>query len=269
MDINIKKITEKKRYDFNDLREIMEILRSENGCPWDKEQTHASIRNNFIEETYEVVEGIDSNDNDILKEELGDVLLQVVFHTRMAEEEGAFNIDDVTDGICKKLIRRHPHIFAEVKASTSEEVLNNWDEIKKEEKKRKTATDNLRSVSSAMPALLRAGKIQQKAAKAGFSYSDMKSAVNKINEKYQEICEALKEKDPKDCEDEWGDILFAVSCAIKLAGLEPEQILYKANERFIERFSIMEQIAAEQGKKICELPVNKVEEIWKKAKKVK
>lgn len=152
--------TIKERYQFEDLLKIMEILRSENGCMWDRAQDHHSIRRNFIEETYEVCEAIDNEDVDLLREELGDVLLQVVFHTRIEEEKGTFNIDDVADGICKKLIYRHPHIFGSVDVASTEEILNNWDALKKVEKGQKSTTDTLNSVARSLPALIRAEKVQ-------------------------------------------------------------------------------------------------------------
>ena len=160
--------TIKERYQFEDLLKIMEILRSENGCMWDRAQDHHSIRRNFIEETYEVCEAIDNEDVDLLREELGDVLLQVVFHTRIEEEKGTFNIDDVADGICKKLIYRHPHIFGSVDVASTEEILNNWDALKKVEKGQKSTTDTLNSVARSLPALIRAEKVQYKVAKVGF-----------------------------------------------------------------------------------------------------
>lgn len=155
----------KERYDFSDLCTVMKLLRAPGGCPWDREQTHASIRKNLIEETYEVVEAIDNADNVLLREELGDLLLQVVFHARMAEEEGAFDIGDVCDEICRKLIVRHPHIFSDVTASTAGEVLDNWDQIKRATKKQKSTTESMRSVSRALPSLMRAYKLGEKAAK--------------------------------------------------------------------------------------------------------
>ncbi len=264
--MDIKTLIEKENYKFDDLCAIMEILRSENGCPWDREQDHKSIRNNLLEETYEAVEGIDKSDSEILKEELGDVLLQVVFHARIAQEEKDFDIDDVADGVCKKLILRHPHIFGDVKADTSEQVLKNWDEIKKTEKHQKSAADTLRSVSVAMPALMRAGKLQSKAAKVGFTYPDTSAALAKVDEEYSELREALSGGDPSKIEEEFGDLLFAVANAARLAGVNAEEALFRTNEKFIDRFDRTEKAAKEQGKEICELNVNKLEEFWKKAK---
>lgn len=162
----------KETYSIEDLLAIMRILRGENGCPWDREQTHQSIRNNFIEETYEAVEAIDNSDPVLLEEELGDVLLQVVYHAEMEREAGRFSFEDVADGICQKLIQRHPHIFGDVVAGTTDEVLDNWDEIKKKTKGQTTYTDTLKSVPKVFPSLMRAAKVQKRAAKSGFAYPD-------------------------------------------------------------------------------------------------
>ena len=165
--------TEKENYNFNDLVEIVKILRAPDGCPWDREQTHKSIRSNFIEETYEAVEAIDTDDLDLLKEELGDVLLQVALHAEIESEQGTFDINDVCDGICKKLIIRHPHVFGDVNADTTEKVLKNWDAIKMKTKSQKTQTQAILSVSKALPSLMRSTKIQQKAAKVGFDWENV------------------------------------------------------------------------------------------------
>ncbi|MBE6572199.1 MAG: nucleoside triphosphate pyrophosphohydrolase [Ruminococcaceae bacterium] len=265
--MDVKTLLQKENYTFDDLCSIMAILRSENGCPWDREQDHKTIRNNLLEETYEAIEGIDNGDSEILKEELGDVLLQVVFHARIAQEENDFDIDDVADGVCKKLILRHPHIFADVKADTSEQVLKNWDEIKKTEKHQKSATDTLRSVSTAMPSLMRAGKLQSKAAKVGFTYANTAESMGKVDEEYTELVDALKAGDPTKIEEEFGDLLFAVTNAARLSGVNAEEALFRTNEKFIDRFSAMETTAKEQGSELCELSVNKLQECWNKAKK--
>ena len=178
---------QKEKYDFNDLLRIMEILRAPDGCMWDREQDHASIRRNFIEETYEAVEAIDNDDPVLLREELGDVLLQVVFHAQMEKEKGVFDMDDVADGICKKLIYRHPHIFSTTEVGSTEEILNNWDELKKKEKSQKTVTDGLDSVARSLPGLIRADKIQKKAAKAGFDWDDVSGAIDKVREELDEV----------------------------------------------------------------------------------
>lgn len=264
----VNELLNKESYSIDDLIKIMEVLRSEGGCPWDREQTHKSIRNNLIEETYEAVEGIDNGDDEILKEELGDVLLQVVFHARIAQEENSFDINDVSDGVCKKLILRHPHIFSDVKAETSDKVLENWDAIKKEEKNQKTASDTLKAVSSALPALSRASKIASKAGKVGFTYPDVSAGMYKVREEFGEVEKAIFADDKGKIEEEFGDLLFAVANAARLSGVNPEEALYKANEKFINRFSRMEKLANEEGKQLCELDVNNLLDFWKKAKKI-
>ena len=184
--------TEKENYNFNDLVEIVKILRAPDGCPWDREQTHKSIRSNFIEETYEAVEAIDTDDLDLLKEELGDVLLQVALHAEIESEQGTFDINDVCDGICKKLIIRHPHVFGDVDADTTEKVLKNWDAIKMKTKSQKTQTQAILSVSKALPSLMRSTKIQQKAAKVGFDWENVNGALDKLFEECEELKPQLK-----------------------------------------------------------------------------
>ena len=217
----------KERYDFSDLCTVMKLLRAPGGCPWDREQTHASIRKNLIEETYEVVEAIDNADNVLLREELGDLLLQVVFHARMAEEEGAFDIGDVCDEICRKLIVRHPHIFSDVTASTAGEVLDNWDQIKRATKKQKSTTESMRSVSRALPSLMRAYKLGEKAAKTGFDFPDADSAADGLREELDELSEAVAAGDEQAVREETGDLLFAAVNVARKLGVDPEEALYR------------------------------------------
>lgn len=238
----IKEIIEKESYSFDDLRTIMEILRSDGGCPWDREQTHSSIRNDFLEEAYEAIEGIDKSDDGILKEELGDVLLQVVFHSRIAEEEGSFDVDDVCDGICKKLILRHPHIFADVKADTSAEVLKNWDEIKKAEKHQKTATDTLRAVSCAMPSLVRAKKLISKARKNGFGTKNAKDTAEKVSAAYSNYMLAVESGNKAEIENKTGELLFALTDLSAFCGVNAEEALYRINDAFIESFAEFDKV---------------------------
>ncbi len=213
----IENLKAKENYGVNDLREIMEILRSEDGCPWDREQDHKSIRRNFIEETYEVIEAIDTDNAVLLCEELGDVLLQVVFHARMSEEAGDFSLDDVANGICKKLIHRHPHIFADVKADNSEEVLKNWDKIKIVEKNQKSDREVLDSVSHSLPALIRADKLVGKAAKLGYAVPEFVGNPNTAEDKEKTI----------------GDMLFGVVKMAKQSGVDPEKALSDACDRLV------------------------------------
>ena len=194
---------QKDKYSVADLLRIMEILRAPDGCMWDRAQDHHSIRQNFIEETYEVCEAIDDEDTEHLKEELGDVLLQVVFHAQMEKEKGVFDMDDVADGICKKLIFRHPHIFGDVKVGSTDEILSNWDDLKRKEKKQETDTSTLESVSKSLPSLIRAQKLQKKAAKVGFDWPDVSGALDKVEEELAEVRAAIG--GDGDVEEEIGD----------------------------------------------------------------
>ena len=226
----------KEHYGFEDLLEIMRILRAPGGCVWDREQTHQSIRRDFLEETYEACEAIDENDPVHLCEELGDVLLQVVFHADIAKDEGAFTISEVCDGICKKLIYRHPHVFGEVEVSSSAEVLENWDALKRTEKQQQTQTDTLRSVSKSLPALWRAEKLQHKAAKAGLRLpSEMAYA------RVQASAAALKpEMSAEQLGSSLGDLLFSAVGLAEAFDLDCEALLTAASERFIARFAACE-----------------------------
>lgn len=255
---------QKAHYTFDDLLRIMEILRAPDGCMWDREQDHHSIRRNFIEETYEVCEAIDENDAEHLKEELGDVLLQVVFHTEMEREKGVFDIGDVADGVCKKLIYRHPHIFADTVVSSSAEILNNWDDLKRKEKKQQTVSDAMQSVARSLPALYRAEKVQKKAAKAGFDWKDVSGAGDKVEEELCEMRDALAGRG--DVEEELGDLLFAAVNVARFAQVDPERALEKATDKFAARFARVEQAAAEQGKVLSELSEDELDTLWNKSK---
>ncbi|MGI5958269.1 MAG: nucleoside triphosphate pyrophosphohydrolase [Massiliimalia sp.] len=233
----------KDRYGVDDLCRIMEILRSEEGCPWDREQDHHSIRKNFLEETYEVLEAIDKEDVSLLQEELGDVLLQVVFHARMEEEKGSFSLDDVTDGICKKLILRHPHVFGEVKADTSDQVLKNWDAIKQQEKHQKSYTDTLTNVPQVLPALMRAEKVQHRASRAGMDFPDIYEAISAFDEVCADFHDAVEDGDLKVIEAKIGEILFGCVNISRIFGLDSEKSLTKSTEQFINRFSKVEKLA--------------------------
>lgn len=254
----------KENYCFDDLLNIMAILRGENGCMWDRQQDHHSIRRNFIEETYEVCEAIDNEDIALLKEELGDVLLQVVFHTRIEEEKGNFNIDDVADGICKKLIFRHPHIFGTVDVSSTEEILNNWDDLKKEEKGQKSTTDTLNSVARSLPALIRAEKVQHKAAKVGFDWDDISGALDKVQEELDEVKRALN--GDGNVSEEVGDLLFAAVNVARFANTDPESALNGTTEKFIRRFSYVENTAAAQGKQLETMTLEEMDDLWNEGK---
>lgn len=256
----------KSSYDVQDLRHIVKILRGEGGCPWDREQTHESIRREFIEEVYEVVEAIDEKSPEHLKEELGDVMLQVVFHASIEEDAGHYDLDAVADGVSKKLILRHPHVFGDVSVADSAEVLNNWDRIKRVEKHQATVTDAMESVAKSLPALWRAEKIQKKAAKAGFDWDSPDGALDKIEEETAELREALSAGG--DIAGEMGDVLFSCVNAARLMKLDPEEVLRAASDKFIARFSIMESMAAESGKSLEGMTPEEMDKLWDEAKSV-
>ena len=253
---------EKERYGFADLLEIMDILRGDGGCPWDREQTHHSIRRNFIEEVYEACEAIDNDDSVLLCEELGDVLMQVVFHADMAEEEGAFTMDDVCDGVCKKLILRHPHVFGQAQVSDSAQVLEAWEEIKKKEKGQKSYAQEMDRVAKSLPALIYAEKIQKKARKAGFDWPDASGALDKVREETDELSAALASG--KGVEEEVGDLLFAAVNAARFAGVDPEEALAKAARKFASRFACVERMA---GDKMPEMTLSQLDKLWDEVKR--
>lgn len=259
---------QKDRYEFSDLVTIVKLLRGENGCPWDKEQTHESIRQNFIEETYEAIEAIDTKDTELLKEELGDVMLQVVFHAIMEEEEGRFDINDVADGICKKLIVRHPHVFSDVIANDTAQVLKNWDQIKMQTKSQKTQTQAIKSVSKALPSLMRSQKIQQKAAKVGFDFSDVSGAVSKLDEEVEELKEAIRQNDINAQNEELGDVLFSLVNVSRFLKVDPEKALYDSCDKFTDRFEKVEEAANQQGLDMKNTDLNTLDSLWERAKEI-
>ena len=253
-----------ERYSFQDLNRIMALLRQPGGCPWDREQTHESIRRNMLEEAYEAVEAIDEKDPGHLKEELGDVLLQVVFHARMAEEEGLFTLDDVVDGICKKLVFRHPHVFGTVDARDSGQALNTWDAQKREEKGQRTAADTLDSVARSLPALMRAEKIQDKARKAGFDWAEMGPALDKAEEELGELRQAVEQG--ANVEEELGDLLFSAVNVSRFVKVDTEEALNRATDKFIGRFRKVEEEAARQGRTLEGMSLAELDKLWEHAK---
>lgn len=267
-------VAEKKRmllekagegYGFEDLITVVEVLRSEEGCPWDREQDHKSIRRDFIEETYEVIEAIDTENPELLREELGDVLLQVTFHAQIETEIGRFTIEDVANDICVKLIHRHPHVFADVKADTSEKVLSNWEKIKSEEKERVTVTDKLRAIPPMLPALMRAEKVGKKA--SCFDFVDAESVMAKVYEELDELKEAMAEGRAEHIEEEMGDLLLTVTSLCRKIGVESEVALSKATNKFIDRFEKIENAVIAEGKNINELSMTELDAIWDKNKR--
>lgn len=259
-----KYLLEKKSYGVDDLVTVVEVLRSDEGCPWDREQTHKSVRKEFIEETYEVIEAIDTDNPVLLREELGDVLLQVAFHTQMEREKRGFTLDDVANDICVKLIHRHPHVFGDVVAETSEKVLSNWEIIKSEEKERKTVTDKLRSIPPMLPALMRAEKVGKKA--SCFDFPDADSVMLKVKEELGELEEALSSNDADSIEEEMGDLIFSIVSLCRKIGVEPEVALNKATEKFIKRFSVLESAVIAEGKDITKMEMTELDAVWDRIK---
>ncbi|MDD6220977.1 MAG: nucleoside triphosphate pyrophosphohydrolase [Clostridia bacterium] len=253
---------QKEKYDINDLLEIMRSLRAPGGCPWDAEQTHESIRKNLIEETYEVVEAIDKKDSDMLLEELGDLLMQVVFHAQMEDEKGVFNFDDVADGVCKKLIERHPHVFGEIEVSGVGDVLDNWDAIKRRKKGQKKGSEPMLSVPRELPALMRAAKIQQKASAVGFDWPDVSGAYDKIIEETQELRKAVESGVQDDVIEELGDLLFSVVNVSRFLKCDAEEALTAASDKFINRFIRVEQLAKENGVDMEKASLEELDRLW-------
>ena len=250
----------KDRYEFDDLVLVIQILRGEGGCPWDREQTHKSIRKDFIEETYEVIEAIDTDDPVLLREELGDVLLQVAFHAQIEREEGRFDVYDVANDICAKLIHRHPHVFGELKLDNSADVLVNWDKIKSEEKHRDTLTHKLRAIPPMLPALMRAQKVGKKASFFDFETTD--AVFDKLYEEIEEVREAMKNGDQRDVDEEIGDLLLTVTSLARKAKTDSELALTNATNKFIDRFEKVENYVTEQGKSVEELTMTELDEVW-------
>ncbi len=257
---------EKSSYDCKDLEEIVRILRHPGGCPWDQEQTHQSIRRNLLEETYEAVEAIDRGDVDGLKEELGDVLLQVCFHTSIEEDAGRFTLDDVADGVCRKLIYRHPHVFGDVTVGSTGEVLSNWEELKKKEKHQATQADAVDSVARTLPALWRAEKVKKKAEKAGFDWRDISGALDKLSEELCELKAAALGGDGDPAE-ELGDLLLAAVSVGRFLDADPEEALHAACDKFAARFRKTEELAAERGLELDKLSERELAALWREAKK--
>ena len=256
----------KETYTISDLLVIMKLLRAPDGCPWDRVQTHESIRQNFIEETYEVVEAIDKAYFDLMREELGDVLMQVIFHSVMEEEAGRFTFDDVCDEVCKKLIIRHPHVFGNVNADTPDEVLRNWDAIKMQTKSQKKVADSVDDVAKSLPALMRAQKVQKRSAKSGMDFKDAEDAARKIPEELSELREAVAADDKDRLTEELGDLLFSVVNVARFVGVDAEEALTKSTDKFSRRFRMVEDLAAERGIDMKTAPMSLIDSLWEEVK---
>lgn len=257
----------KERYSYSDLIEIMRILRSENGCPWDQEQNHQSLKKYLLEETYEVMDAIDKAVPSDLCEELGDLLLQVVFHAQIAAENKEFSMEDVIDVVSKKMVSRHEHVFGEGKCETADDVIAVWEKRKKKEKGNTSHTEVLQSIPGNLPALIRAYKIQQKAALVGFDWDNIDDVFQKIHEEIDELKQVFKSAQKKKIEEELGDSLFALVNLARFLDIHPEFALSQTSEKFIRRFSYIEEQAKQQGKKMENMTLAEMDVLWNEAKR--
>lgn len=256
----------KARYDTEDLLRIMKALRSPEGCPWDREQTHRSIRTSLIEETHEAVEAIDNGDDAALCEELGDVLLQVVFHAEMAAEDGRFSYDDVVNGICQKLIVRHPHVFGDVKAEDSAAVLKTWDAIKRQTKGDTAQSTLLKNLPRTLPALMRAAKVQDRAKRVGFDWPSVDGAMEALRSETVELQEAMAAGQAAAVEEEFGDLLFSAVNVSRFLKVDAELSLTAATDKFIRRFSEVERLAADRGIDMSASTLEELDRLWDEVK---
>ena len=253
------------QYTLEDLKKIIACLRSEDGCPWDKVQTHQTLKEAMLEEAYEAVDAIEKNDIQNLKEELGDVLLQVVFHAQIEEEQGNFDLSDVITAISEKMITRHPHIFAKEKADTPQEVSQNWEQIKKKEKNYKTQSESMKNVADALPALVKAQKVQKKAKQAGFYFETIEQSIQNVQKQLQQFEQSFT-KSQKCQQKEFGDLLFALVNVSIFLEINPEFALTKAVKKFINRFECVEQYALMDNRSLSDMTLEELELFWLQAK---
>lgn len=257
-------IHEKGVLDLRPLAEVVRVLREPGGCPWDRVQTHKTMRRELVEEVYEMLEAIDDDNVKGMREEIGDVLLQVVFHARLAEEEGRFDLQDVIDDVVKKLVYRHPHVFGSVQADNPDTVLKNWEALKAQEKTERTSV--LDGIAKGLPALMRAYKLSSKAAKTGFDWPDQETAWDKVQEELGEIQQAQAEGSQDHLEEEIGDALFALSVYARKAKVEPETALNRANNKFQHQFQWLEQQVKASGRRWEDVSLEEMENLWIRAK---
>lgn len=249
------------------LVEIMRILRSPDGCPWDHKQTLETLKDHLVEESHEVIDAIDSGDRNELREELGDLLLQVVFQAQICREEGAFTFDDVANAITEKLIRRHPHVFGDVQVQDSDEVLKNWEAIKKEEKKDKPRT-TLSGIPKSLPALHKANLVQKRAARVGFDWNDIQGAIDKLTEELGEVKEAIAAENENAVGEELGDVMFAAVNVCRFSGHNPEDLLHGTIKKFTRRFEHVEKCVHERGKQLSDCDLEELDVYWEEAKRL-
>lgn len=259
----------KNKKDFNDLLSIIETLRGEDGCPWDREQTHQSLKKALIEESYEVIDAIDQEDDDSLIEELGDVLLQVAFHASVGKEEGYFDISDIIEGICNKMISRHPHVFKNAnELNSSEEVLVKWDEIKKKEKGYNSITEEMKGITKGLPALLRAHKVQEKARKVGFDFDDVNFAIDKVKEELNEVIDVYNTENMEKIKEELGDLFFSCVNVARFLKVDEEIALNYTIDKFIKRFAYIEKSAKEKNIELMDMNMEEMGKLWEISKKI-
>lgn len=251
---------------FEDFVEIIRTLRGEQGCPWDREQTHESLKNCLIEECYEVIEAINLKDPINLKEELGDVLLQVVMHSVIAEEEGEFTIEDVIKEIGNKMVKRHPHVFGTTNVKDTKEVLSNWEEIKRQEKQETTVSQSIQRIPKALPANIRAYKVQKKAAQYGFEFESYEQVLGKVFEELEELKMAKEQSDFIHIDEEFGDLMFSILNLSRFLKVNAENSLTNATDKFINRFVSVEGVAKDQGKTLKELTAEQLDVLWQEVK---
>ena len=254
---------------FEKLVEVIARLRSESGCPWDRQQTHESLKENLLEETYEVIDAIESGEADELRAELGDLMMQIVFHAQLAHERGEFDIKGSVENITEKLVRRHPHVFGEAKVASAEEVLHRWDEIKSEEPGFEKRVSILDGIPKTLPALARAMEISKRAARAGFEWPDLDAVIEKLKEEVCELDEEAHAGDRERIAQEIGDLLFTVVNLARWTGVDPEDALRTMTKRFAARFSEIEEAARASGRPLEEMTIQEMDAVWNRAKQEK
>jgi tetrapyrrole methylase family protein/MazG family protein len=251
---------------FQHLVDLMATLRGPNGCPWDRKQTPGSLKPFLVEECYEVVDALEDGSPEKIREELGDLLFQIVFHARIAEEQGQFTMADVITGIHEKMVRRHPHVFGDKRLSTDKEVLANWEEIKKKEKGNQDRKSVLEGVPKELPSLLRAHRLQERASRVGFDWTHLKEVLPKLDEEITEFKESLKAEDAGKIEEELGDLFFTLVNVSRFLGVNPDEALRKTISKFIHRFRTIEESAANTGRSLNDMTLDEMEALWQKAK---